>query len=78
MEPSDFAGWLTALSSLNAAQRRMVFRIVTARSEATRRSKPRLSPTSWIAWLTLAMTAATPQPMRPAAQTIVRGDGVSA
>ncbi len=26
MEPSDFAGWLTALSSLKAAQRRIVFR----------------------------------------------------
>ena len=26
MEPSDFAGLLTALSSLNAAQRRIVFR----------------------------------------------------
>lgn len=26
MEPSDFAGWLTALTSLNAAQRRIVFR----------------------------------------------------
>jgi hypothetical protein len=26
MEPSDFAEWLTTLSSLNAAQRRIVFR----------------------------------------------------